>query len=168
MKQVRADEEEIGSLMKKEKEIRTQRVQLKMKVEETHRELTHNQEEKKREKEKQEECMDELMKLNELCLSYLGLEGPLMDALKHHCQQSTNQKTLRKRIDCAIEKHKQIKRKIDENQSLLTALNGQVDESVLKQLYEQREEKNQLIEALQVIIRDLSECEVREKERNKV
>lgn len=43
-----------------------------------------------------------------------------------------------------------------------------MDETVLQQLREQRDEKNQLEEALQIIIRDLSECEVRKEKENKL
>ena len=111
--------------------------------------------------------MRELVKWNDLCLSHLGLEGPLEDALHHHCQQSLSPKTLSKQIDGAREKCKQIQKKLDEKQSLYAALKEQVDETVLQQLHEQRDEKNQLEEVLQIIIRDLSECEVRKEKENK-
>lgn len=77
MNQVRANEEAVGSLMKKEKERRTQRIQKKMENEKKQRELSHIEEERKKEEEKQGECMRELVKWNDLCLSHLGLEGPL-------------------------------------------------------------------------------------------
>ena len=82
MNQVRANEEAVGSLMKKEKERRTQRIQKKMENEKKQRELSHIEEERKKEEEKQGECMRELVKWNDLCLSHLGLEGPLEDALQ--------------------------------------------------------------------------------------
>ena len=168
MNQVRANEEAVGSLMKKEKERRTQRIQKKMENEKKQRELSHIEEERKKEEEKQGECMSELVKWNDLCLSHLGLEGPLEDALQHHCQESLSPKTLSKQIDGAREKCKQIQKKLDEKQSLCVALKEQVDETVLQQLREQRDEKNQLEEALQIIIRDLSECEVRKEKENKL
>ena len=168
LNQVRANEEAVGSLMKKEKEKRTQRIQKKMESEKKQHEFIHIEEENKKEEEKQGECVRELVKWNDLCLSHLGLEGPLEDALQQHCQQSFNSKTLSKQIDGAREKCKQIQKKLDEKQILFTALKEQVDESVLQQLHEQREEKNQLEEALQIIVRDLSECEVRKEKKDKL
>lgn len=161
LNQVRANEEAVGGLMKREKEKRTQRIQKKMEREKKQREFCHIEEKEIKEKEIQQACWSELVKWSDLCLSYLGLDGPLEDALKCHCQQSLKMKTLIRQIDSAQEKYNLIQKKLEEKQNLYTALKEKVDESVLQQLHEQREEKNHLKEALQIIIRDLSECEVR-------